>query len=412
MSQYPSSTWAEVLSAALIGTERRPFVPEPAGPGPADGESAGPETAGPEATDPAQALLRQAMLLTVPALMGTPPADYTGTLPEPAPDDDRPLISPVVQLRLRALLDAYPKYLGEWLVAVQTAGYRLPSAVMPALLDVGRTNTSLRAALAQVLGPRGQWLARQNADWRYLRREPIGPLRPEDWDGPDPDARIAYANGLYATAPDAARALFAAAWPTLTATVKMSLLGVLGRYRTDADLPFVESLAKDPSKQVREEAHAIETHLKGRDRRAEPRPAEVFTAEVSRMATAEGPVHDLYRYAAPQAAQPWPLDAARVILAALLEHSRERTTGTAADAAAEKRARNNDWAAGNLMGMLADCAPLELRPDVERVVRAQAAETADGRVHHLDFNDLLTPLAFRAEMHAELTTPADAPGQE
>ncbi|WP_051451913.1 DUF5691 domain-containing protein [Actinospica robiniae] len=396
MSQYPSSSWSEVLSAALVGTDRRPFVPG---------------AAGPEAGDPAQELLRQAMVLTVPALTGAPPARHEGALPEPAPADGRPLISPLVQLRLRSLLDAYPKYLGEWLAAVQAAGLRLPSATMPALLDVGRTNTAMRPALAHVLGPRGQWLAGQNADWRYLRRESVGPLRPEDWDGPDPDARTAYANGLYAADPEAARALFTAAWPTLTATVKLSLLSVLGRHRTDADLPFVEGLAKDPSKQVREEAHAIEAQLKGRDQRAESRPAEAFTAEITRMATAEVPTHDIYRYAAPQAHRPWPLDAARVILAVLLEHSRERDT-TAAGAAAEKRARGSDWAAGHLMGMLADCAPLELHPEAERVSQAQAAEIAAGRVHHLDFHELLSPLGFRADMHAELTAPADAPGQE
>ena len=395
MNQYPSSSWSEVLSAALVGTDRRPVAPE---------------AAGPEADDPAQALLRQAMALTVPALTGAPPARYQGALPGPAPSDPRPLISPLVQLRLRTLLDAYPKYLGEWLAAVQVSGHRLPSAALPALLDAGRTDTTLRPALAQVLGPRGQWLAGQNADWRYLRRESVGPLRPQDWEGPDPDARIAYANGLYATDPEAARALFTAAWPALTAAVKMSLLGVLGRHRTDADLPFVEGLAKDPSKQVREEAHGIEAQLKGRDRRAEPRPAEVFTAEISRMATAEVPTHDIYRHAAPQAHQPWPLEASRVILAVLLEHSCERDSGKAADAAAEKRARGSDWAAGHLMGLLADCAPLQLHPEAERVVQAQAAEIAAGRRHHLDFHDLLTPLGFRADMHAELT--ADAPGQE
>jgi len=397
VSENLGSSWSDVLSAALVGIDRRPFVP-------AAGSA--------ESADPAEALLHQAMVLTVPALTGTEPGLYDGQLPEPAPADDRPLIPPAARVRLGALLDAYPKYLGEWLVAVQASGRRLPLAVMPALLDAGRANTALRAALAEVLGLRGRWLAGQNPDWRYLRREPIGPLRPEDWEGPDPDARIAYANGRYAADPEAARALFAAAWPTLTAAVKLSLLGVVSRYRSDADLPFLEGLAKDSSKQVRDEAHAIEASLKGRDRRSEPWPPEVFTAEVSRIATAESPVHDLYRHTASQARNPWPLDGSRVILAALVEHSREKNGERAGDAAAAQRARSHDWAAVQLMGTLGDCAPLELRPDVERVVAAQSTEMAGGIVHHLDFHDLLTPLGFRAEMHAELTAPADAPGQE
>ena len=70
-------SWAELVSAALIGTDRHPFVPDPAIP---------------VGTEPAQALLQQAMLVTVPALTGARPAQYEGPLPDPAPVDDRPLI--------------------------------------------------------------------------------------------------------------------------------------------------------------------------------------------------------------------------------------------------------------------------------------------------------------------------------
>ena len=384
-------SWDELVSAALVGLDRRPFVPDPAIPA---------------GTDPAQALLRQAMLVTIPALTGAQPAQYEGPLPEPAPADDRPLIPRAAQLRLRAVLDVYPKYLAEWLVAVQASGRRLPLNALPGLLEAGRGNVSVRAALAKVLGDRGRWLARQNADWRYLLREPFGPLRPEDWDGPEPDARIAYANGLYAADPAAARALLATAWPTLTATVKLSLLALVTRYGTKADLPFVEGLSQDSSKQVREEAHRIAGQLARRLEEAAELSPEQFVADVERLAAAEGVSPELYDFGTQRAHERWPLDGARAVLAVLVEYSGKKVE-------AEGRRARNSWAAEQLAVILADCAPPELRADVDRAVQSQTPDILAEAAHPLDFGTVLALLGFRADMHAELTASADAaPGQE
>ena len=392
------NTWTELVSAALIGTDRRAFVPDPAiPPGP----------------DPAQALLQQAMLATIPALTGSEPARYEGPLPDPAPVDDRPLIPRAAQLRLRAVLDVYPKYLAEWLAAVHASGCRLPLAAMPGLLDVGRNSAPIRGALANVLGVRGHWLARQNADWRYLLREPFGPLRPEDWDGPDLDARIAYANGLYAADPAAARALLETAWPTLTANLKLNLLGLVTRYGTKAELPFVTGLAQDSSKQVRDEAHHIKAQLEQRDEETPELSPEKFMADVRRFAATKKIGNEFYHFAMQRARDRWPLDGSRVVLAALVEYSREKPSGETGDRAAEIRRNRVHWAVEQLMGVLADCAPPELLSDVERVVQAQTADIAAVVAHQLDFGNLLTLLDFRADMHAELTASADAPpGQE
>jgi hypothetical protein len=402
MERHPLETvrgsWAELVSAALVGLDRRAFVPDPALPA---------------GTDPAQALLQQAMVVTIPALTGAQPAPYPGSPPEPAPADDRPLLPQAAQLRLRAVLDVYPRHLGEWLAAVQASGRRLPSAAMPALLDAGRSNVSIRMAVANVLGARGQWLARQNADWRYLLREPFGPLRPEDWDGPDADARIAYANGLYAAHPAAARALLETSWPTLTAATKLALLGLVTRYGTKAELPFIGGLSRDSSKQVREEAFRIEGQLKQRDEETLELSPEKFAADVARFAATKMISNEFYHFTMRRARDRWPLDGSRTMLAALVEYSREKPPSESGDRAAENRRTHNHWTAEQLVGVLADCAPLELRPDAERVVQAQATDTAADVAHVLDFGNLLTVLGFRAEMHAELTASADAaPGQE
>lgn len=378
-----TDSWTELVSTALVGTDRRPLPPDPADP---------------PGAEPAQALLRRALRASVPALTGARPAHHAGPPPEPAPADDRALIPAAAQLRLRAVLDVWPRYLPEWLAVVRASGRRVPSAALPALLDAGRSNITVRADLAEVLGPRGHWLARQNPDWRYLLREPIGPLRPQDWDGTDTDAALAYANGLYAADPAAARALFAAAWPGLTAATKLSLLALMGRHGTAAELPFVRGLAQDPSKQVREEAKNLEARFSGQEQSPELSP-ELFLAEVERLTAAESFGNELYRFAVRHSRHRWPLEGSRAILAALTRHSRSPNSPS--------------WAVQQILALLADHAPLDLRPDAERAVVDQAADIAGGVPHQLDFSDLLTPLGFRADMHAELTASADAdPGQE
>lgn len=400
------STWTELVSTALVGTERRAFVPSPS-PG------SSPDSATAAGTDPAQALLREAMLAALPALTGTQPAPYEGPLPQPAPADERPLIPSAARLRLRAVVDVYPKYLGEWLAAVRAAGCRLPSAALPGLLDAGRNSVEIRGELAEVLGERGRWLARQNPEWRYLLREPLGPLRPEDWDGPDPDARLAYANGLYARDPEAARALFAAAWPTLNAAGKMGLLSVVSRHRTKTDLPFLERLAQDSSKQVREEARLIASRLTYNEQNTKELTPEEFAAQIGRLADTEGVGVGLSHFAMQRTHGQWSLDAARTLFAVLIEYSSKGAPDQTGDQSTRGAYSRSHWAAEQLLGVLADRGPLELRPDVERALQAQASDTASGAGHRLDLSELHTLLGFRAEMHAELTASADAAtGQE
>lgn len=391
-------SWDELVSAALIGTDRRASVPDPAlAPG----------------TDPSRALLQQAMLASILILTGPQPAPYDGPLPEPRPADDRPLIPGPAQLRLRTMLDARSKDLVEWLTAVSSRGRRVPMSAMPGLLEAARADVSIRSALAEVLGERGRWLARQNPAWRYLLREPVGPLRPEDWDGPDPDARIAYANGLYAADPAAARELLRNSWPTLTAATKVHLLGVVERYGTKADQPFVAGLSQDSSKQVRDQVRSLSAQLGRRAEDTWQRPSpERFVTDVAQLAGSENLSRQIHTFAMQRALERWPLEGARAVLALLVDCSREQipVPGEAAD---DKLRVRNRQAAELLARVLADCAPAELHPDVQRVVQDQNEDVAAGRVHHLDFTALLAVLGLRAEMHAELTASDDAaPGQD
>src|SRR5258706_42495 len=59
----------------------------------------------------------------------------------------------------------------EWLGALSSAGRRAPAALLPDLLELGRTQADLRAAILPALDRRGGWLAAQNPDWSYASNE-------------------------------------------------------------------------------------------------------------------------------------------------------------------------------------------------------------------------------------------------
>lgn len=371
--------WTELVSTALVGTDRR------AVPGAAGGSGTGAEH-----VDPALALLSRAAVAGLARRVGAPPQRFDGALPVPAPADPRPPLPEPAVRRLRAILDAYPKYLPEWLAAVRTAGFRVPAGYFPALLDLARTNTLIRPDLALVLGASGRWLATASGTWKYLLREAREEQREEDWQSPDPDTRISYVAGLFMRDPDAARGLIRETWSAERVPVKLALLGLLARYPDPADLPFVEGLVKDSSKQVRDEA----TLLAGALQRRRDKPAPpAFTAEIARLlAHDRGIGRDLHNFVMSRADERWPEDGALLLLDALAAY------GARSDAAAW-----SGWIAEQLQTAVADHAPVSVRDRLAALVAGQAVAALEGNASRIDFATMLALLDFRRDMLAELT---------
>ena len=367
--------WAELVSTALVGTDRR-AVP---GNGPSSGQS----------VDPALTLLSRAAVAGLVRRVGAPPERFDGPLPVPAPADPRPPLPEPAVRRLRAILDSYPKYLPEWLAAVRAAGFRLPAGFFPPLLDLARTNTLIRPDLALVLGAPGRWLATASGTWKYLLREAREELDAADWQSPDPDARISYVAGLFMRDAEAARRLIRETWSAERVPVKLALLGLLARQPDPGDLPFVEDLVKDSSKQVRDEATLLAGSLQRR--RDKPAPP-AFTGEVARLLSADrGIGRDLHNFVMSRADEPWPEDGALLLLDALAGY------GAGGD-----RAAWSGWIAEQLQTAVADHAPVSVRDRVAALVAGQAVAALEGTVTRIDFATMLALLDFRRDMLAEL----------
>ncbi|MFB6710005.1 DUF5691 domain-containing protein [Streptomyces sp. NPDC056333] len=251
-----TTAWEELVTSALLGTDRRP-LPAGAGPGPI-------------------ALLDEAALHTVRRRAGLRPATAAAR-PGPAPADPRPPLPPAARRRLAQLLadrsapsggggrrGAAPdltELIPQWLAAADRRGFRAPASLLPPLLDAARARTDLRPQALAFAGPRGLWLAGLNPEWKFALRGSSGiSLLP---DVTDADAvqrlweeglfaeRVALLGAVRAHDPGGALALLTSTWPTERAEDRLMFLDSLRAGLSAADEPFLEQALSDRSRNVR-----------------------------------------------------------------------------------------------------------------------------------------------------------------
>ncbi|MFF8862770.1 DUF5691 domain-containing protein [Streptomyces sp. NPDC015139] len=254
----PAPSWEDLVTTALLGTDRRPLAQDPGG------------RAAPVA------LLDAAAVATVRRRAGLRPT-RAARRPERAPEDPRPALPPAAARRLALLLadrsggpsggrrGSSPdlmELLPQWLAAANAHGYAAPPQALPALLDAARGRTDLRPAALAFAGPRALWLARLNADWRFaLRAAPGGGTALPDagdagavrrlWQEGLFAERVALLGVLRARTPALARELLASTWPTERAEDRLMFLDSLRAGLCGEDEPFLEQALGDRSRNVR-----------------------------------------------------------------------------------------------------------------------------------------------------------------
>jgi hypothetical protein len=272
------STWQDLVTASLIGTERAPVPPVripglPATGNPAAGDqgaarfipSGAPDRAS-VLLDPAEVLLDQAALLTAARRAGWP-AGHAEPLPAAEPDPG-PRVSPAAGDRLAWMLRGeHPELLTEWLAAVVDRGLRVPAQLLPALLDRARrvapADPGLRRLAAAAGGPRARWLAGLNAEWAWAAAE--APGGDDAWRLGDAGQRRAYLTALRAADPGLVRDLITASWDAAGGAERAMFLSVLaaGPALGPADEPLLEAALGDRADEVRSWAAYLLASLPG-----------------------------------------------------------------------------------------------------------------------------------------------------
>ncbi|MFI9784787.1 DUF5691 domain-containing protein [Kitasatospora sp. NPDC051984] len=257
--------WAELQGAALLGTDRRP-LPEPGTPLAGSVDRA----------EPATALLDLAALAAVRRRAGALPGPAVDT-PAPAPEDTRPALPEPAARRLAVLLGTrgghgstanLAELLPQWLAAARAHGYRLPPALVPALLDSARARSELRADAVTLAGPLGRWLAPQNPDWRYVTRtaadhDTTGEPGERLWQEGLFAERVTHLTRLRRTDPAAGLALLVSTWSTERAEDRVLFLDAMQDGLSASDEEFLEAALGDRSKNVRATAAELLSTLPG-----------------------------------------------------------------------------------------------------------------------------------------------------
>jgi hypothetical protein len=167
MSTALTDHWHDLVTVALLGTDRRD-PPEP--------------PAGPLADVVDDTVARTPSARMLAAVAGCVAARRAGVrplapaVPPVAPDaDDRPLVAPAAARRWWSVILTWPVLEDEWLAVVERTGRRLPPDVLVGLLRRHRTDGVRRARVLRMGGAVVPWLLEHQPELRSstpLRRPP------------------------------------------------------------------------------------------------------------------------------------------------------------------------------------------------------------------------------------------------
>lgn len=167
--------WDDVLTAALLGTDRRTLDPADL---PGDLGALGAQL---PATDAPGRLLGAAVLLATARRAGTRALRTDRSAPPVAAPETGRVVGGAARERLAGLLARTDGeglgLLTEWLEVAAARALVAPPALLPSLLDLARRRRELAPHVRAVLGERGRWLASFDPDWLTI-------VTPEDTAAP------------------------------------------------------------------------------------------------------------------------------------------------------------------------------------------------------------------------------------
>jgi hypothetical protein len=247
--------WDGLLKAALLGTERQTsFALQDATP-------VGDVLQQLDETERESALLAAAATLSLYERAGVLPPAHTSPLPEACPPETLPRPGARATTHLDRILNGeYRELLPEWLEAASRRGLRAPEELLPELLETARRQTSLRAAVARVIGQRGRWLAALNPAWKYFAGD-ASASDEENWQTGSTPLRMEALQRARENNPAQAREWLQSTWKVESPKNRADFLRLFLTNLGPEDEPFLEIALDDKSKGVREAAGELLSRL-------------------------------------------------------------------------------------------------------------------------------------------------------
>jgi hypothetical protein len=248
--------WDDILATAVIGTEQRELKLA------AREDELGRLLGQIDDKDRDSSLLTAASVVALYRSAGVAPPADAQPLPETSAADEVIRSSAASGQLLASMLGGeFSEVLPEWLAAMYRARKRVPEEHLPALLDHGRLDISLRPLIVTVLGQRGEWLAAQNPDWHYATRRD----EKEVWETGTRDERVVLLEHLRTTDPMKASELLAVTWPQESAKDRVVFLEKFAVGLNAGDEPFLNEALHDRSVEVRRTARTLLAALPSSD---------------------------------------------------------------------------------------------------------------------------------------------------
>ena len=250
--------WNNIIHTALLGTEKK---------------QVGPEELPPDLAAIAEQLRqsggnREELFLQLSSIAfnyrrcGMLPYYKEGVSISTSPPEENSYCPPAAIQALKDILSMENNaLLGYWLRLCQERKWLVIPDLLPALLQLGEMQKTLRPMLVDCGGKRAQWLAGFNPDWKF-----VGTGKPSEaeagsdedlWQTGTPEQRRQILAQLRQTDPDKAREWLQQTWPQEDANSRADLLRQLLVRSSEKDLSFLESLLTEKSKKVKEEAMSL-----------------------------------------------------------------------------------------------------------------------------------------------------------
>jgi hypothetical protein len=249
--------WAELVSAALLGTER-------AGDALRIPDSATSVVSASDRSDREHELLAAAGIISLRRRAGRRATLDQARVPDPAPDDARtPISGPAARLVGLVVVEErglVPEVLG----LVRASGRRLPDEWLPELLSLGRREPALASEVAELAGPRAAWLASVVPDLADGSNRGLGPDWDEAWEaarGAKPLAALL--RSMRAADPAAARERLGGWLPELDGEERAAVIEALAEGLGADDEPILTNALGDRRADVRRAAADLLVRLDG-----------------------------------------------------------------------------------------------------------------------------------------------------
>jgi len=172
-----------------------------------------------------------------------------------AAPETRPYCSQEAVASLQEAMDLGSNALTKhWLELCADAGYLLPPALLPLLMDKATGSKQLRAPLMKCCGNRGFWLAQLNPDWAILLPGHGVEISAGAWETGTLPQRCEALTRKRSEDPEAALTMLMETWKQENAATRAALLECLQTELSPNDIPWLQQLTADKSLKVKEKA--------------------------------------------------------------------------------------------------------------------------------------------------------------